>query len=86
MYLTDGVFLYRVTGFVANGMDATATLEVEDCYGLDVVKVSINDVEARRLRLVTPAAADAQLSAGPARHPSYEARPPARGGSGFRAC
>jgi hypothetical protein len=61
MYLADGVFLYRVTGFVANGMEST--VEVEDCYGLDVVKVSISDLMARPLRVVTLAVADAELTA-----------------------
>jgi hypothetical protein len=54
MYLTDGVFLYRIAGFFLNGPDPT--VELEDCYGLDVVKVSTRDLRARRLRLVTPAA------------------------------
>ena len=28
--------------------------EVEDCYGLDVVRVPMGDLLARRLRVVTP--------------------------------
>jgi hypothetical protein len=56
-YLTDGVFLYRVTGFGGRGVDET--VELEDCYLLDVVEVSMKDLRARRLRAVTPATADA---------------------------
>jgi hypothetical protein len=50
MYLTNGVFLYRVSGLVATGL--------EDCYGLDVVCVPMKDLHARGLRIVTPASSD----------------------------
>ena len=56
MYLTDEVFLYRVVGWVADGRDGV--VELEDCYLLDVVRVSISDVRERRLRVVTPAPID----------------------------
>jgi hypothetical protein len=49
VYLTDGVFLYRVVRFVAGGV-----VELEDCYGLDVVQVEVADLHARGLRPVTP--------------------------------
>jgi hypothetical protein len=53
VYLTDEVFLYRVVGVIAGG--ATELIELEDCYWLDVVRVSVKDLRARRLRVVTPA-------------------------------
>jgi hypothetical protein len=53
VYLTDEVFLYRVIGLVASG--AGEMVELEDCYWLDVVRVPVRDVRARRLRVVTPA-------------------------------
>jgi hypothetical protein len=52
-YLTDEVFLYRVVGLVASGVDEL--VELEDCYQLDVVRVRLRDLRARRLRVVTPA-------------------------------
>jgi hypothetical protein len=52
-YLTNGVFLYRVVGFVTGA--AGEMVELEDCYWLDVVRVSMTDLRSRRLRLVTPA-------------------------------
>jgi hypothetical protein len=52
VYATDGVFLYRVIGLVPNEKDDL--VEIEDCYGLDVVRVPVADVNARRLRRVTP--------------------------------
>ncbi len=52
MYLTDGVFLYRVAGLVRRRADEM--VELEDCYGLDVVTVPEADLRARRLRVVTP--------------------------------
>jgi len=55
-YLTNEVFLYRVDGRVASGVDET--LELEDCYRLDVVRVPATDLRARRLRVVTPASSD----------------------------
>ena len=54
MYLTDGVFLFRVARLVVNEMEVT--VELEDCYGLDVVQVPLRELRARRLRLVTPTA------------------------------
>ena len=53
MYLTDGVFLFRIVGFVPDV--AGEMVELEDCYGMDVVQVSIGDLRARGLRVVTPA-------------------------------
>jgi hypothetical protein len=52
VYLTNEAFLYRVVGLVAGGMDEI--VELEDCYGLDVVRVPMRDLSARRLRVVTP--------------------------------
>jgi hypothetical protein len=51
-YLTDEVFLYRVVGTVPDGIDEL--VELEDCYLLDVVRVRLAELHARRLRLVTP--------------------------------
>lgn len=49
VYLTDEVFLYRVA-------DAAGELvDIEDCILLDVVRVPLAAVQARRLRVVTPA-------------------------------
>jgi hypothetical protein len=53
VYLTDEVFLFRVVDVLASGAGETADLE--DCYQLDVVRVPIADLRARRLRVVTPA-------------------------------
>ena len=53
VYLTDEVFLYRVVGLAANGVGQM--VELEDCYRLDVVRVPVRDLRARRLRAVTPA-------------------------------
>ncbi len=53
VYLTDGVFLYRVVGLVTSG--AGGMVELEDCYWLDVVRVAVKDLGTRRLRVVTPA-------------------------------
>ena len=54
VYLTDEVFLYRVVGPIAD--DRGEMVELEDCYGLDVVRVPADHLRARRLRAVTPAA------------------------------
>ena len=51
-YLTDEVFLYRVVDVLATGAGEMA--ELEDCYWLDIVRVPVSDVLARRLRVVTP--------------------------------
>jgi len=53
VYLTNEVFLYRVVGVHASGGDEE--FELEDCYGLDVVRVPARDLRARGLRVVTPA-------------------------------
>ena len=53
-YLTNEVFLYRVAGLDGSGMDEV--VELEDCYGLDVVTVPLRELRARRLRVVTPEA------------------------------
>jgi hypothetical protein len=51
-YLTDGVFLYCVL----EDLDERAgtTVDLEDCYGLDVVRVPVGELLHRRLRVVTP--------------------------------
>jgi|GEM_PF-6940076 hypothetical protein len=56
-YLTDEVFLYRVVGGAWTG--TAETVELEDCYLLDVVRVSLSDLRARRLKIVTPAPIEA---------------------------
>jgi hypothetical protein len=53
VYLTNEVFLYRVVGLAASETDEI--VELEDCYGLDVVRVPVTDLDARRFRVVTPA-------------------------------
>jgi hypothetical protein len=53
VYLTDEVFLYRVVS-VDEGR-GEVIVELEDCYGLDVVHVPVQDLHARPLRVVTPA-------------------------------
>jgi hypothetical protein len=55
IYLTDEVFLYRVVRFVAGGENR---VDLEDCYRLDVVRVPMTRLRARRLRAVTPAPAE----------------------------
>jgi hypothetical protein len=52
VYLTDGVFLYRFVGLVADA--AGHLVELEDCYLLDVVRVPITDFRSRDLRVVAP--------------------------------
>jgi len=49
-YLTNEVFLYRFLGFVEGAADDV--IELEDCYALDVVHVSFDDLWERRLRVV----------------------------------
>lgn len=53
VYLTDGVFLYRVVRVVAGA--AGEMVELEDCFLLDIVRVPLGEVRARRLRVITPA-------------------------------
>ena len=53
VYLTDEIFLYRVAG--SAGLGAALTIELEDCFGLDIVRVSADVLRARGLRVVTPA-------------------------------
>ena len=56
LYLTNGSFLYRVAAFVAAGDDEHEdVVELEDCYGLDVVRVPVRELRERRLRVVIPA-------------------------------
>lgn len=56
LYLTDEVFLFRVADASAN--DADEMIGLEDCYGLDVVQVPLNDLRVRQLRVVTPTPGD----------------------------
>ena len=51
VYLTDGVFLYRVVGAMATA--AGEMVELEDCYRLDTVPVHMRELRTRRLRVVT---------------------------------
>lgn len=53
VYLTDDVFLYRVLDLVAG--PGGGMVELEDCYWLDVVRVPVARLRARRLRVVTAA-------------------------------
>jgi hypothetical protein len=55
VYLTDEVFLYRVAGVGAG------TVELEDCYRLDLVRVPLLDVRARGLRVVIFAPSEPRL-------------------------
>ena len=45
VYVTNGVFLYRVVGLTG---EACEVVEVEDCYRLDVVRVPARELRARR--------------------------------------
>ena len=56
VYLTNGIFLYRVAGLLTDVDDAF--VELEDCYLLDVVHVSITELDQLCMRLVTPAGTD----------------------------
>ena len=56
VYLTNGVFLYRVAGLLADADDGL--VELEDCYLLDVVHVPITELSELCMRLVTPAGTD----------------------------
>jgi hypothetical protein len=56
VYLTNGIFLYRIIGLVADVQDVM--VELEDCYFLDVVHVSLRHLRHGRLRAVTPASVD----------------------------
>jgi hypothetical protein len=53
VYLTDEVFLYRVVG--AAPSEVERVVELEDCYGLDVVRVPVRALRARGLRVVAAA-------------------------------
>jgi hypothetical protein len=53
VYLTDEVFLYRVAG-VAPG-EGEEMVELEDCYQLDLLRVPLTALRARRFRVVIPA-------------------------------
>jgi hypothetical protein len=52
MYLTDEIFLYRVVELLLT--DAGEVADLEDCYGLDVVRIPLRALQARSLRVVTP--------------------------------
>ncbi len=54
LYLTDEAFLFRVVGVADT--DAGEMVELEDCYGLDIVQVPINGPRLLGLRVVLPAA------------------------------
>jgi len=53
VYLTNGVFLYRVVDVVLTESGEMA--EIEDCYWLDIVRIPMCDLLASELRVVTPA-------------------------------
>jgi hypothetical protein len=52
-YLTNEIFLYRIVDRVVGGADEI--VELEDCYGLDVVRVPAEELRARGLRVVMSA-------------------------------
>lgn len=52
IYLTDGTFLYRVDEVVAT--DAGEVAALEDCHQLGIVRIPMDELRARGLRLVTP--------------------------------
>lgn len=52
VYLTDGVFLYRVVG---DAHVADHAVELEDCYLLDTVRIAVSDLRRAGLRVVVPA-------------------------------
>jgi hypothetical protein len=53
LYLTNEVFLYRVVGIAPS--ETGEMVELEDCYSLDVARVPIDEIHARRLRVVSAA-------------------------------
>ena len=63
VYLTNGAFLYRIVRVDLTGK--SDAVELEDCYGLDVVSVSVDDLRARRLRVVVPTGTPTPGSTGP---------------------
>jgi hypothetical protein len=54
LYVTDEAFLFRVVGLVDT--DAGEMVELEDCFGLDVVQVPITEPRLLRMRVVMTAA------------------------------
>jgi hypothetical protein len=52
MYLTDEIFLYRIVDLLLT--EAGGVADLEDCYGLDIVRVPLRTLQARGLRVVTP--------------------------------
>ena len=58
LYLTNEVFLYRVVGVAA--CDTGEMVDLEDCYSLDIVRVPIHQLRARRLRVVTTTTSQAR--------------------------
>jgi len=57
LYLTNGVFLHRVVRVEAG--EAGETVDLEDCYRLDVVCVPVCDLHRRELRVITPSLGEA---------------------------
>jgi hypothetical protein len=53
VYLTDGVFLFRLAGVTPGAPEPT--VELEDCFLPDVVRVPVAQLRARGLRVITPA-------------------------------
>ena len=53
VYLTNGVFLYRLVHVAET--ESGEMVDIEDCYGLEVVRVPWCDLLVHRLRVVTPA-------------------------------
>ena len=52
-FLTDEVFLYRVVRSVPG--DVGELVELEDCFGLDIVQARVTDLSERGFRVVAPA-------------------------------
>ena len=55
LYLTDEAFLFRVVGVADT--DAGEMVELEDCFGLEVVRVPFTETRLLGMRVVMPTAA-----------------------------
>lgn len=53
VYLTDEVFLYRLIS--GSCLPRDGSVELEDCFQLDVVRVPLQELRQRSLRVVMPA-------------------------------
>jgi len=76
LYLTNEVFLYRVIGVAAS--DTGDMVDLEDCYSLDVVRVPVDTLRARRLRVVSATPSQARPGIHPDGRGVASRRAPAR--------